>query len=94
MSFGKINKHIEIISTTLIKDSEDFVTRGDTVLSRDKAYKENKNRSGRCANRAAFSSVNVMFRFRYIPDVVVTSAEQIVCDGKKYKILSVENSCS
>ena len=91
MSFGKLNKTINIVSTTPVKDSEGFVTQGDIELASVRAYKEDKNSSERWANRAVFSTANALFRFRYIPGVVITTAEKIICDGKKYNILSVEN---
>ncbi len=91
MSFGKINSFIDIIQTEQSKDAEGFVTSTDTVLASVRAYKEERHGNVQWANRAAFSGATCLFRFRVIPGVAVDTKLQILCGGKRYKILSAED---
>jgi hypothetical protein len=43
------------------------------------------------ANRAAFSTASCLFRFRIIPNIEITTKLKIICGGKRYKILSVDD---
>ena len=87
----KLNTQIEIISTTPTKDSEGFVTKGDTVIAAVRAYFEPKNSTEKWANMAAFSTATALFRFRAIPGVKVDTSMVIACNGERYNILSVED---
>lgn len=92
MSFGKMNTFIEILSSQPVLDSEGFgTTGGDTVLANVRAYKEDRHGNEMWANRAAFSSATSLFRFRWIPDIAVTTSHFIICDGCRYNITSVED---
>lgn len=91
MSFGKLTKFIDIISTAPVKDSEGFTTSGDNILASVRAYKENKHGSERWANMAAFSELTALFQFRKIPDTVVDTTLFIVCEDGRYRIISVED---
>ena len=91
MSFGKMNAFIEIIRTDIAKDSAGFSTGTDTVLASVRAYREERHGNKIWANRAAFSTANCLFRFRVIPGVEITTKLQILCDEKRYKILSAED---
>jgi head-tail adaptor len=91
MSFGKMNSFIEIIKTERTKDAESFATSTDVVLASVRAYKEDRHGTVQWANRAAFSTATAMFRFRVIPGLEVDTKLQILCDGKRYKILSAED---
>ena len=88
----KLNTNIEIITTTPVKDSEGFVTKGDTVLASILAYFEQKNATEKWANMAQFSTATAMFKFRKIPGVAVDATMEILCNGKRYNILSVEDN--
>ena len=55
MSYGKMNTFIDIITTAPVKDSEGFVSSGDTVLASVRAYKEDRHGNETWANRTAFS---------------------------------------
>ena len=71
---------ITIISTDPVKDAEGFVTKGDNIIASVKAYKEVRNTTAkweRIIGNAAFSSVTVLFRFRKIPDLTVTTSHFI-----------------
>ena len=91
MSFGKMNAFIDIVQTDQTKDADGFVTSSDTVLASVRAYKEDRYGSKIWANRAAFSTASCLFRFRVIPGVTVDTKLQILCDGKRYKIISAED---
>jgi len=91
MSYGKMNKHIEIVSTTSVKDAEGFTTSGDIVLAGVRAYKEDRHGNERWANMAAFSAATSLFRFRAIPGIVVDTSLFIICKGERFRILSAED---
>ena len=91
MSYGKMNSFMEIVLPTTIKDEEGFTTPGDSVLASVRAYREGRHGTQKWANRAAFSEATDLFRFRTIPDVSVTTAMAIVCDGERFDITSVED---
>ena len=91
MSYGKMNKFIEILSTAPAKDAEGFATPGDTVLANVRAYREDQHGNERWANMAAFSSATSMFRFRKIPGLVIDTALFILCGGERFRILSAED---
>jgi hypothetical protein len=73
------------------KDTDGFGQASrDEVLARVRAYKEDRHGSVRWANRAAFSEATALFRFRIIPGVVVEPLYIIICNSKRYEILSAE----
>ena len=82
---------IEIISTEPDKDFMGFAKQGESALAAVRACKETRNGNAAWRNRAAFSTANVLFRFRAIPGLTVNTAMQILCDGECYKITSVED---
>ena len=91
MSFGKMNTFIDIIEKTTIKDSDGFSTERDNVLASVRAYREGRHGSEKWANRATFSEATDLFRFRFIPDITVTTSMVLVCDGGRFEITSGEN---
>jgi len=91
MSYGKMNKFIEILTTAPTKDAEGFATSGDTVLANVRAYKEDRHGTERWANMAAFSSASALFRFRAIPGLKVDTSLFILCGGERFRILSAED---
>jgi head-tail adaptor len=91
MAYGKMNTFIDIISTQPVKDSEGFVTKGDTVLASVRAYKENKHGSERWANMAAFSEATALFRFRKIPGVTVDATLVITDADGRYNIVNADD---
>jgi len=88
-----MNKAIQIVSTTPVKDTEGFTTPSDTVLATVRAYKEDRHGTGRWANMAAFSTATSLFRFRAIPGLMVDTSFSIiyVSTGERFRILSVED---
>ena len=91
MSYGKLNSFIDIITTEPVRDAEGFVSTGDNILASVRAYKEDRRGTAKWANMAAFSTATTLFRFRCLPGIDVTPSLYIVCDGGRYRILSVEN---
>jgi head-tail adaptor len=86
-----MNSSIDIIRTDQTKDVDGFVTSSDTVIASVRAYKEDRHGNIQWANRAAFSNATALFRLRAIPGVTVDTKLQILCRGKRYKILSAED---
>ena len=91
MSYGKMNRFIEIITTEPVKDADGFTTTGDTVLANVRAYREDRHGTERWANMAAFSAATSLFRFRAIPGLVIDTALVIICDGDRFRIVSAED---
>lgn len=91
MSFGKMNRFIEITEKQVVADSEGFQSETDVVVAKVRAYREGRHGSEKWANRAVFSEATDLFRFRTIPNVEVTTEMQILCDGAVFEITSVED---
>ena len=91
MSLGKLNTLINIISTEPVKDSDGFVTSGETIIASVRAYFEQKNSTERWRNMSQSGEVNALFRIRCVPGVELNTRHVIICEGKRYNIYSVEN---
>lgn len=91
MSFGKMNRFIEITQKQVVTDSEGFQSETDVVVAKVRAYCEGRHGSEKWANRAVFSSATDLFRFRTIPDLQVTMEMRILCDDSVFEITSVED---
>ncbi len=91
MSFGKMNSFIDIISAENVTDSEGFSRRKETILASVRAYREDRHGNRMWANMASFSEATVLFRFRKIPNLNITTKMDIACSDGRYSILSVEN---
>ena len=91
MSFGKMNNFIDIIQTVHKKDAAGFAISEDVVLASVRAYREDRYGNKSWANRAAFSTATVLFRFRVIPGVKIVSSYYIACSGERFKILHAED---
>jgi len=86
-----MNSFIEIITPAPVeKDAEGFAIHSDTILAYVRAYKEERHGSKGWANRAAFTTSTVLFRFRRIPDLTVDTTMSIICEGVRYHINSAE----
>ncbi len=86
-----MNVLIDILFPSTVKDEEGFSTQGDIVLASVRAYREGRHGNQKWANRAAFSEATDLFRFRTIPNLAITTAMAIVCDGERFDITSVED---
>ena len=91
MSFGKMNTFIDLVEKQTVKDAEGFSTETDIVLASVRAYREGRHGNEKWANRAQFSEATDLFRFRCIPNIIVTTAMTIVNDGGHFEITSVED---
>lgn len=91
MSFGKMNQRIQIVKMINSRDGSGFVTKQDEILASVRAYKEEKNATEKWLNFATFSSATCLFRFRFIPNLTVTTDMVIISDNDRYQIISVEN---
>lgn len=91
MSFGKMNSFIDIISPSIVTDTEGFSVKRDTILASVRAYREDRHGNRMWANMASFSEATVLFRFRKIPNLNITTKMDISCSDGRYSILSVEN---
>ena len=91
MSFGKMNRFIEITEKQVITDSEGFQSENDVVVARIRAYREGRHGSEKWANRAVFSEATDLFRFRTIPGLKISTDMRILCDGAVFEITSVED---
>ena len=91
MSFGKMNRFIDIVVMRKTKDPEGFATTAYDVVASVRAYREGRHGSQRWANLAAFSEATDLFRFRCIPGLTITTDHVLVCDGGRYDITSVED---
>lgn len=91
LSFGKMKEFIDIILPTKSTDSEGFSANHDEILASLRAYKEERHGSTRWANMASFSDATVLFRFRKIPGLEITTKMVIVCSSGRYNVISVEN---
>ena len=91
MSFGKLNQYIDIQEKRPVVDAEGFRTMEYFTVATVRAYREGRHGSERWANRAAFTDATDLFRFRVIPNLEITTAMVILCDGRTFEITSVED---
>lgn len=91
MSFGKMNKFVEITQKQVVTDSEGFQTESNVVVARIRAYREGRHGSEKWVNRAVFSEATDLFRFRKIPSLIITTDMRILCDNSIFEITSVED---
>lgn len=91
MSFGKMNSFIEIVEKSIDTDDEGFKTENLKIVAKVRAYREGRHGSEKWANRATFSTATDLFRFRCIPHIGITIDMLILCDNRKFEIISVEN---
>ena len=91
MSFGKMNKFIDIVVMRKAKDAEGFATTVYDVVASTRAYREGRHGTQRWANLAAFSEATDLFRFRRIPNLTVTTDHIIMTGGETFDITSVED---
>lgn len=91
MSFGKMNAFADIKAIQTVKDKEGFAETKELTLASIRVYREGRHGSLRWANLAAFSEATDLFRFRTIPNLMVTTEHFIECDGERFSITSVEN---
>lgn len=90
MSFGKMNLIIEIKDSVLVRDSEGFSNKEESLILKTRAYKDERHGSRKWANMAAFTKADATFQIRKTPNTVIAAGMMIYCNDGAYKILSVE----
>jgi len=85
-----MNLIIEIKDSVLVKDSEGFSNKEESLILRTRGYKDEKHGSRKWANMAAFTKADATFQIRKIPNVMIAPGMMIYCDEGSYKILSAE----
>ena len=91
MRFGRMNTQISLVRTVTSKDADGFSIKTNITLATVRAYVEPKHASERWANLSTFSEATVLFRFRTLPNVEVTTDMAILLQNHRFEILSVEN---
>lgn len=86
-----MNKRARLCIESENIDSEGFNSRRVAVVAEMRVYVEGRHGSERWANLAAFTEATELFRFRRIPNIEITTKHYIICEGKRYDVLSVEN---
>jgi head-tail adaptor len=89
MALGRMSSFIIIMSQTPTQDAEGFVENRDTPLATVRAYREDKQRGEVWSNRAEFATATVLFRFRKVPDLTVTTVMVILCGDERYDIVGL-----
>lgn len=91
MGLGLMNKKASIVSIERTTDSEGFKSETVRVLAEVRVFVEGRHGSERWANLAAFSEATELFRFRRVPNLVITTKQYLLFEGNRYNILSAEN---
>lgn len=91
MGLGQMNGFADIVKTKQVRDSEGFTHSEDEVIASIRVYQEGRHGSQRWANLAVFSEATVLFRFRCIPGLTVTTDHVLITEDGRYDIVSVEN---
>lgn len=91
MSFGKMNKFIEIKSIQNVKDSEGFSSKQEVTIAKVRGYREGRHGSEKWANRTTFTEATDLFIIRSLRDVKLTTDMIILCDEENFEITSIED---
>ena len=91
MSFGKMNKLVDIVEPLVVKDDEGISHIEDILIASVRAYREGRHGSEVWANRSTFSEATDLFRFRKLPGIKVTTQMALLLDGSRFEITSVED---
>lgn len=86
-----MNTTIELTQKQKTFDNEGFSTIADVPLITVRAYREGRHGSEKWANRSTFTDATDCFRFRAIPDFQVNVSMVLICEGRRYEIISVED---
>lgn len=86
-----MNTYIDIFRKIQASDDEGFKSENEVWLRKIRAYREGRHGSEKWANRATFSDATDLFRFRTIPNFIVTTDMLIETNGCMFEITSVED---
>ena len=90
MSFGKMNKFIEIKSIQNVKDEDGFSTKQEITVARVRGSREGRHGSKKWANRPTFTEATDLFIIRAIPGTKLSTDMTILCDDENFEITSIE----
>ena len=90
MSFGKMNKFIEIKSIQNVKDEDGFSTKQEITVARVRGYREGRHGSEKWANRTTFTEATDLFIIRAIPGTKLSTDMTILCDDENLKLLQLK----
>lgn len=91
MSFGKMNKFIEIKSIQNVKDSEGFSFKQEVTIAKVRGYREGRHGSEKWANRTTFTEATDLFVIRSLRNIKLTTDMVILCDDETFEITSIED---
>ena len=91
MSFGKMNKFIEIRSIQKVKDDDGFSTKQEVTIAKVRGYREGRHGSEKWAHRTTFTEATDLFVIRAIPGTKLTTDMVILCDDENFEIISIED---
>lgn len=91
MSLGKMNATIAVTRRSRTVDSEGFPGYSEQTLLKCRAYMEERNMSERWKNSTVFADATVLFRFRFVPGIAITTQNYITHKEITYNIISIEN---
>lgn len=91
MSLGKMQTTIAICTRAKTIDADGFPSYTETTLATVRAYMEEKNMSEKWRSSSVFSEADVLFCFRFIPNLTLTTANYIKIGTDRFDITSVEN---
>lgn len=91
MSFGKMNKFIEIKSIQNVKDEDAFSSKQEITIANVRGYREGRHGSEKWANRTTFTEATDLFVIRTIPNIKITNDMIIICDEERFEITSIED---
>ncbi len=91
MSIGDLNTPIQILHLRFGRDRDGFPTESEELIACVRARAETRNATEKWNNRAVLRDASVVFTFRRIPHIDITTDMVIVCGADRYNIISVEN---
>lgn len=91
MSFGKMNKFIEIKSIQNVKDRDGFSSKQEITIAKVRGYREGRHGSEKWANRTTFTEATDLFIIRSLRNIKLTTDMVILCDGENFEITSIED---
>lgn len=92
MALGAMTRKAAIVRYSKATDQDGFSVEAEETVAAIRCYREGRHGSERWASLAAFTEATDLFRFRRIPGVAVDETMTIVCEGSRYRILSVEDA--
>lgn len=89
-SLGSMRDSIDLIRPVVTRDNAGFTTTRDEVVATVRAYVETRHASAAWVNRAAYTTADVLFRIRTIPNLSVSTDMEIASPHGRFVIDTVE----